>query len=56
MIVELLNDGAYIEPKAVAYVVGDIELIANIDGFKNKLTAHFMGQKYFKPVFLCHSR
>lgn len=51
MIIELLNDGAYVEPKAVAYVVGDIELKANIEGVKNRLTAHFMGQKYFKPIF-----
>lgn len=51
LVIELINDGVYVEPRAVAYVVGNIKLDASVGTLKDKIKAHFIGKKYFRPIF-----
>lgn len=50
LIIELINDSVRIEASAIAYIVGDIKLLAQIKGLMNKIKAYLLGKSYFKPI------
>lgn len=51
LVIELINDTVFVEPTAVAYVSGHIQLIASKGGVGTRCTAFFIGQNYFKPCY-----
>lgn len=51
LVIELINDSVYVEPDAVAYIVGKIDLVGKIKGIKDKLTSHLIGQRHYKPSY-----
>jgi len=51
LVIELMNDGVLIEPKAIAYVTGDLKLDSPKASWAAKLLAHFIGSGYFKPIY-----
>lgn len=51
LVIELINDTVFVEPSAVAYVSGAVELTADIPGWKNKLKSLLIGKHHFKPFF-----
>ena len=50
LIIEVTNDIVFIEPSAVAYVIGNLTLNASAT-FNQKLKAIFIGKKYIKPSY-----
>lgn len=50
LVIELINDSVKIEASAIAYIVGDIQLLTQIKGLMNKTKAHMLGKNYFKPT------
>lgn len=50
MVIELINDGVYVDANSIAYIEGDIKLDGSINDFMHKLKAHFIGKSYFKPI------
>lgn len=51
LIIEVINDSVFVEPEAVAYVVGNLQLQADRGSLKDFLLAYFIGKSFFKPRF-----
>lgn len=51
LVIEIINDSVYVEPSAIAYVVGDLELNASITNVSDLFKARLIGKKYFRPTF-----
>jgi uncharacterized protein (AIM24 family) len=51
LVIEVINDGVYVEATAVAYIEGQLELDAAVGSVGDKVKAYFIGKKYFKPIF-----
>lgn len=51
LVIEVFNDSVFVEPSAIAYVVGNLELDASIRSMGEVCKAYFVGKKYYRPVF-----
>ncbi len=49
LIIELVDDKAYVEANCIAYITGNITLDANPDGLKGKMRARVIGTNHYKP-------
>lgn len=51
LVIEVINDVVFVEPTAIAYVVGNLTLDAASGGFAKRVKAMLIGKRYFKPTF-----
>lgn len=50
LVIEVINDSVFVEPSAIAYVVGNLELNASLRSLTDAFKARFVGRKYFRPT------
>lgn len=51
LVIEVLNDGVYVDGGSIAYIEGDLKLDPSKSTLEEHLKSFFIGNKYFKPAF-----
>jgi uncharacterized protein (AIM24 family) len=50
LVIEVINDSVYVEPHAIAYIVGNLEIKPAIRKFSDIFKSRIVGKKFYRPT------